>query len=631
METTSKVIKKRTGKKKEIIPLTGQSYAKIAIVATTLFLVARASAFKGIFPFGIAMMLGLIMCDRKNIGYLPIGLAGIFSTSMNAYIVGSDLLVMSITSFLCFLLSVKIQVIDGTRGRIKKNREQILLILMPVVVVVQLTYHYIMDVVLAYDVIMAVMQAGIILTFTFVFTLINEDFKKIDISIGLKKIGDSIYKLKRRKKDFIMGIAIILLAAFVYQGIREKDILAMDTVYILFGGALLLSGYIIGSGAQVNLNKQIIERIKHGLMEYSEIFEKLQLTYGRAIERNEPVSLHDYNLLTKNIKDNVCSKCNLMNDCWNIYEGRAKRYMAALVRDSENRMSIEHSGFDEKYGFACKKRSFVELCVSENVKFTMNDYKWQKKIERSREAMAIQFRGIARSIFKMINDLEVDKPFLEKRVRSIGMDAAVSCSAKSGEVSGDSHLCKPLSATQHMIAISDGMGSGEKAGAESFLTVNTLYDFMRAGFDVELALNAMNAMLLIKTTEEIFSTVDLAVVDLEKSKVKFYKIGASMAFIKRGDIVTAIKQATPPMGIIDRIQVEDIDVRVTKGDVVIMASDGITEADRDDLECKWLEDTIRGISSKNPQTIADLINKEAAMKYGQRERDDMTVVAILIN
>jgi hypothetical protein len=32
---------------------------------------------------------------------------------------------------------------------------------------------------------------------------------------------------------------------------------------------------------------------------------------------------------------------------------------------------------------------------------------------------------------------------------------------------------------------------------------------MKAGFDVELALRTINSLLLFKSTEEIFSTVDL--------------------------------------------------------------------------------------------------------------------------
>jgi serine phosphatase RsbU (regulator of sigma subunit) len=43
-----------------------------------------------------------------------------------------------------------------------------------------------------------------------------------------------------------------------------------------------------------------------------------------------------------------------------------------------------------------------------------------------------------------------------------------------------------------MIALSDGMGKGESASGESALTITSLYNLIKAGFDVELALKTIN-------------------------------------------------------------------------------------------------------------------------------------------
>ena len=86
-----------------------------------------------------------------------------------------------------------------------------------------------------------------------------------------------------------------------------------------------------------------------------------------------------------------------------------------------------------------------------------------------------------------------------------------------------------------------------------------------------------------------------------------------------------------PMGIVDGLKIDYVTVSLNQGDQVIMISDGVTDSKREDLSMEWLQETIGGIKSKDPQTMCDLIMNRAVENYGLKEKDDLTVLAVRVN
>jgi stage II sporulation protein E len=248
----------------------------------------------------------------------------------------------------------------------------------------------------------------------------------------------------------------------------------------------------------------------------------------------------------------------------------------------------------------------------------------------ARIAVAEQFKGMARALETMGEEIAWKPiPFISRKP-AVKLAVGVSGYAKEGGVSGDSYLCTYLREGEYLIVLSDGMGKGMRAAEESNLTVNTLYDLLKVGFNIESALRMINSILLLRSPDEVFSTVDMVSVNLYSGKARLYKIGAAASYIKRGNEVKSIKVSALPMGIIERIPVESISFTLRKGDQLIIVSDGITEADRSSEGSAWLETAIGEIRSKDPQTIADLIINRAVQNYGLKEKDDMTVIAAAV-
>ena len=231
----------------------------------------------------------------------------------------------------------------------------------------------------------------------------------------------------------------------------------------------------------------------------------------------------------------------------------------------------------------------------------------------------------------MIEELSSPDTLVMQSREKYSIKVGVSGYSKEGGVSGDSYLCSDFKPGEYMLALSDGMGKGQRALDESALTVTTLFNLMKAGFDVELALKTINNLLLMKSSDEIFSTVDLGIFNKTNGKIKLFKIGAAATFIKRGDKVEVIKVSALPMGIVDSINVSNVEFQARRGDEIIIVSDGITDADRNDAKMEWIKEAILNIRSRDPQTMSDLLINKAVERYGLKEKDDMTVITAVIH
>ncbi|TCK87858.1 stage II sporulation protein E [Natranaerovirga hydrolytica] len=213
----------------------------------------------------------------------------------------------------------------------------------------------------------------------------------------------------------------------------------------------------------------------------------------------------------------------------------------------------------------------------------------------------------------------------EKLFRTI---QGLAKSTKIGEkVSGDNFSFLELQNGQTILSLSDGMGTGLKACKESEAAIELLEQFMEAGFDKKTAIKMINSVLVLKSNEHSFSTLDMSVMDLHTGLCEFIKIGAAPTFIKRENSVETIKSTTLPVGMLNKVDFDTTTKKLYEGDLIIMVTDGIVDVDEEAIEKEiWIEKTLREINSKNPQEIADYLLEKAQDKSQALVGDDMTVL-----
>lgn len=199
---------------------------------------------------------------------------------------------------------------------------------------------------------------------------------------------------------------------------------------------------------------------------------------------------------------------------------------------------------------------------------------------------------------------------------------------KEGEdYSGDTYSFGKCNNGTYTTIISDGMGSGPQAGRESLATVEIIEKYIEAGFDIDIAINMVNSVMSMKFEEdEKFSTLDLNVIDMYSGEATFTKIGGAASFIKRGKKVKVVMSNIPPFGLVDKLEIDNVNIQIKKGDLIIMVSDGIIDIDKKAMgDYSWIEEYLKN-SSKEPRNLAKEILEEAKKRSLGNPKDDMTVI-----
>jgi len=268
----------------------------------------------------------------------------------------------------------------------------------------------------------------------------------------------------------------------------------------------------------------------------------------------------------------------------------------------------------------------------------------------------------------MKNNIKEEKKFLAvhvgyaSRAAASGMEAFPQMRAEAAEelmpeVCGDTAVSCRLPDGSRAVILSDGMGHGDRAAAESRAAAGVLRRLLKQGIPTAKAIREMNRYLLERNLKkedgESYATVDLAIIDQVSGRARFYKMGAAPSYIVRGRRIRKIQRPALPAGILPGVQLTYISARLSPGDIIIMVSDGIcdsgwrcgcgtsAEAEMMNLpESDWiksfLDDMICGYKEKGqrgrpgPRQMAGALLAEAGRRYGSSETDDATVAVAVI-
>lgn len=194
-------------------------------------------------------------------------------------------------------------------------------------------------------------------------------------------------------------------------------------------------------------------------------------------------------------------------------------------------------------------------------------------------------------------------------------------SKKENEMSGDTHSFTKINKNKFMMALCDGMGSGNRAGKTSSRTIAFIENLYKSDFTDDMVLNSVNS-LLITENSDVFTAADIATFDLSEGECCFIKIASPPCFIKRREKVSVISGAALPLGITEEFVPSTVKTKIDAGDMVIIISDGIYDVFDTSAE---IEEYLLQLNTQNPQTLAENILKSALDKSGT-PKDDMTVL-----
>ncbi len=207
------------------------------------------------------------------------------------------------------------------------------------------------------------------------------------------------------------------------------------------------------------------------------------------------------------------------------------------------------------------------------------------------------------------------------------VQVAISSETKTGEtISGDSYLSMELQDLKHLTVISDGVGSGITASKSSAAVVNMLEKLLIGGFEEDKAIEIINSVMKMKSSENAFTTLDTAIINLKDGKAEFIKLGAAPTYILEDGKVTTLTNLNIPVGLVSQTDYIPICKNLSNSAIIIQLSDGVVQ-DLDNPTDNYFTRYLQTIDkTKSPRILSDEL-----VKFVQKERnyilgDDVTII-----
>lgn len=175
------------------------------------------------------------------------------------------------------------------------------------------------------------------------------------------------------------------------------------------------------------------------------------------------------------------------------------------------------------------------------------------------------------------------------------------------------------------VVLSDGMGTGGRAAVDAAMAAEYFGGLVENSVSFDNALKIVNSVLDLKSTSESLATIDAAHFNLFSGKVEFYKAGAAVSFVRKNGKCSVIESASLPAGILSEISFAKEKMMLSKGDIVVMVSDGVTNGKTD-----WIIKEIEEFNRSNPDILAQKIAAGVCDKSQGERRDDITVMVSIM-
>jgi len=200
-------------------------------------------------------------------------------------------------------------------------------------------------------------------------------------------------------------------------------------------------------------------------------------------------------------------------------------------------------------------------------------------------------------------------------------------------VGGDYFDFIPLRENRLGLVIADVCGKGIPAAVIMSSLQAALHTLADQGMAMKTAISSLNRYLCRNTEDNKFATGFCGILEPSTNRFFYINCGHNPPFIfrKNGNL-EKLNEGGLILGVIEERDYEQGRVDLNPGDVLLMYTDGVTEAENDKGELfgeERLAELVRGLLNKKSNEIIELIKDEVEKfaKDGQLE-DDLTLVCV---
>ena len=125
------------------------------------------------------------------------------------------------------------------------------------------------------------------------------------------------------------------------------------------------------------------------------------------------------------------------------------------------------------------------------------------------------------------------------------------------------------------LLLSDGMGTGSLAAAESHTVISMAKSLITTGVSVKTAIDIINLSLNLKGGGETSASLDILCADLFTGQCTITKAGAGVSIVMEKGGISRHYGDSLPLGIVRDVKSVECRFSVTAGDCIVMMSDGV--------------------------------------------------------
>ncbi|AET65831.1 Stage II sporulation protein E (SpoIIE) [Desulfosporosinus orientis DSM 765] len=440
----------------------------------------------------------------------------------------------------------------------------------------------------------------------------------------------------RRFGKLGIGTAFLSVMLMLTVFLREEAIYSQ-----LISSAIGLFLFLLWPGATPKkdfLKPKVIPEVETTVSKVkalSEIFDQIALSYQAAEAESFEIRPEVPELMNV-LVERVCHACPTMDVCWKREFYKTYHILFELFGLVEEQTDIKLQSLPIEWKRHCGRLKEMLLGAQFIMEQEKNQETWRRRLLLNQEALSRQFLNVSQVIGNLAKELhtqhnwEVVKPSNLARRRRYFLDVGLTAFTKTGNgMSGDNYASIAYSNKEHAFILSDGMGVGENAAKMSATALTLLEQLLTTGFQPEGAIQALNSILVLRSPEESFVTIDMAILDLESTCVKLIKAGASPSYLMSTEGVKKIESSSLPVGILNQIDIPVVEIEMESGEALILLTDGVQDVLKDSVD--WIKEFLEKTSIDKSQEVADLIGQEVRRLSGGTLEDDGIVMVIRKN
>lgn len=458
-----------------------------------------------------------------------------------------------------------------------------------------------------------------------------------------------MYKTKRRVIYFIINAAVLLLSVIVsilivLKGSDSRSIL----VYFGIPAAIFLSFLVAGSSIRRHADNFLrVKNLESGYTAYiNKFIDALRFCY----------SFDDFYKQISEILE-------LQADCAVLFIDREKNY---VLYNSPDRISSYYTTRDvlannfpvgwkdgfyylgNKYGIVSsyrQARGFF-ICYQGKQFFVFNRYTMLFDTEIYSKLTEEFFRFIERT--KIISNLseissltkeweqlaDTQVSFLPHDIPNIPHLKIATYYRPLVNVSGDYYSILPIDSSKTLLMLGDVSGKGLPAALIMGLVMNTV-KIIENKEDLVALIQAVDSAIKGMHLQDKYTVLFLGIVDTEEMKIRY--VNASMSdpiVLSRAPDGYRIKELTSSASVVGIIDMDDVHVnemRLFRGDTILLATDGVSEVmDDNGVELGDTEEyiqTLKSSAAKQPQQfVEDIVDLIMRYNGDKRLHDDVTMM-----